>query len=350
MNEVTNEARELLKAKLIELKAAGKKIGYTSGAFDILHYGHLDYLTKAKEFCDVLIVGVNTDCSIKGYKSELRPVVGENERLGLVKGLKPVDYAFLFNELNNNVNIELLKPDFYIKADDYSTKKLSSQPIIEAYGGQVQLIPLVQGLSTTAIIEKIQCLAKIAPAEEIEYPEKPAAFLDRDGTLIKLVDYLDDPERVEILPTVIEGLLKLQEHGFRLIITTNQPGIGMGYYTKDDFYKVTIRMLKLLSDHKIMIDKIYYSPHSKADNSRDRKPRPGMIERAVRDLNIDLNRSIVIGDSTVDIEFANRGKVPYSGLVLTGKGGADGLCEVKPTVQGESFLEVVDKLLESLIA
>jgi D-glycero-beta-D-manno-heptose 1-phosphate adenylyltransferase len=345
MTEDINEVRDNLKEELQRLRAQGKKIGYTSGAFDILHFGHLDYLTKAKEICDVLVVGVNTDASIKGYKSELRPIVGQSERLGLMKGLKPVDFAFLFNELNNNVNIELLKPDFYIKADDYSTKKLSSQPIIEAYGGQVRLIPMVQGLSTSGVIDRIQQLGKIAPAEDISYEVKPAAFLDRDGTLIKLVDYLDDPERVEILPTVIEGLLKLQENGFRLIITTNQPGIGMGYYTKDDFYKVTLRMLKLLSDHGIMIDKIYYSPHSKADNPRDRKPRPGMIERAVKELGVDLSRSLVIGDSTVDIEFADRGKVSRSGLVMTGKGGNDGLCKVEPTVKGDTFIEVVDQLL-----
>lgn len=337
--------RDAVIEKVRQWRLNGDKIGYTSGAFDILHAGHLDYLSKAKDYCDRLVVGVNTDASIRSYKSELRPIIGEGERVRLVAGLKPVDVAFLFAETNNNVNIEMIRPDFYIKAQDYTKAKLSSTPIVESYGGEVKLIPLVPGLSSSSIIEKIQGLSLIANSPEEKAQVKPAAFLDRDGTLIELVDYLDDPDRVKILPTVIEGLLKLREAGFRLIITTNQPGIGMGYYTKDQFYKVTLRMLKLFSSSGVLIDKIYYSPHTMAEVSNDRKPQPGMIHRAVEELNVDLSNSIVIGDSTADIEFARRGGCKYAGLVLTGKLGKDELYESKADIEAATFVEVVEQFL-----
>ncbi len=340
---------EVTREQVLELmnywRSQDLKVGFTSGAFDILHAGHLSYLQAAREVCDRLVVAVNTDSSIKIYKSELRPIVPQRERVKLVAGLKPVDCAFLFAEKNNNVNIQELKPDYYIKASDYTHAKLSSAPIIEAYGGQVKLLPLVPGLSTSNVIEKVQALDKIASPTESEVEVKPAAFLDRDGTLIKLVDYLDDPERVEVLDGVVEGMLKLQEHGYRIIITTNQPGIGMGYYSKDQFYKVTLKMLKLLSAHGVLIDKIYFSPHTKAEKSRERKPEPGMIERAVTELKVDLSKSLVIGDSTADIEFARRGGCELAGLVRTGKGGEDGLYEVSPDVIENRFNEVVDALL-----
>ena len=119
------------------------RVGFTSGSFDLIHPGHVDYLSKAKELCDCLIVAVNSDNSIKGYKSELRPIVPADSRAKVVAALEAVDYVFIFDELNNNQNITLLKPDYYIKAADYNKKSLSSAPLVESYGGEVKLIDVV---------------------------------------------------------------------------------------------------------------------------------------------------------------------------------------------------------------
>lgn len=140
--------------------ALGRRVGFTSGCFDILHAGHVDYLEKAKAICDCLIVAVNTDASIRKNKGEGRPINPENERLKVVSALKSVDHAFLFDETNNNVNIEMLKPDVYIKAGDYDLTKLSSKSIVEKYGGTVELIPLEYDVSTSDVIERILCKQK----------------------------------------------------------------------------------------------------------------------------------------------------------------------------------------------
>lgn len=152
------KTREELKKICENLRKKRKKIGFTSGAFDLIHVGHIEYLKKAKELCDVLIVGVNSDRSVKLYKDPIRPIVPEGQRAKIVSELKPVDYVFIFNERRNKKNIEILKPDYYIKAGDYSTEQLTSKKIAEKFGGKAKLIPLKTKTSTTDIIKKIRSL------------------------------------------------------------------------------------------------------------------------------------------------------------------------------------------------
>ena len=102
-----------------EEKKTKKLVGYTSGVFDLLHAGHVDYLSKAKQLCDILVVGVNSDSSVKSLKGELRPINSEGDRAEVVAALSSIDHVFVFSDSNNNKNIELLKPDLYIKAGDY---------------------------------------------------------------------------------------------------------------------------------------------------------------------------------------------------------------------------------------
>lgn len=318
----------------------GLKVGYTSGVFDLLHVGHVQYLREARSQCDKLIVGVNSDSSVKSYKESTRPVVGEAERMEVVSSLSSVDACFLFSERNNNGNIEDLKPDVYFKAGDYTEDQLSSAPLVRAYGGEVVIIPFRSGYSTTDLITKIESHTGVygtSPEGHSGGVSRPAVFLDRDGTLIKHVEYLHDPEKVELLPGVIEGLTLLQEAGYLLIVVTNQPGIGFGYFPKEDLFRVNKRMLRELSNAGVRIDAIYYSPSTKAENSRCRKPHTGMIDRAVRDKRILLSGSVVIGDSTGDIKLAENIHCP--GVLLKGadKEG-DGLYEVTPSFITEDFL------------
>lgn len=141
-----------------------KKVGYSSGTFDILHHGHVDYLKKAKEKCDIFVVGVNSDSSVKAYKSPTRPISSHPDRAAVLAGLEAVDYVFIFDDLNNNRIIEKFKPDFYIKGGDYSVSKLSSSSIVDSYGGEVILIPMLEGYSTTRIMNKILETQEISEA------------------------------------------------------------------------------------------------------------------------------------------------------------------------------------------
>ncbi len=293
-------------------------VGFTSGTFDLLHPGHIDLLERAKEQCDILVVGVNSDESVRSYKAPGRPIQSESSRLRVLASLACVDYAFLFGETRNQINIERLKPTIYFKGGDYSVAQLSSAPLVAQYGGRVKLIPYLKGESTTEIIDKIFALSRIAEAPRDSHQCRPVAFLDRDGTLIQLIDYLANPEQVKLEKTVIEGLQLLKQEGYSLVIITNQPGIGLGYHSEADFYRTMLRLFDLVSEHGILFDKVYFSPHSKSAQSHYRKPGTGMFDRALRELSVDVANSFVIGDSIVDMEFAQNAGLPGI-LVGTGK-------------------------------
>ncbi len=325
------KTREALADIVAGLKQSNKRIGFTSGAFDLLHAGHVDYLEKAKSTCDILIVGVNSDASVKSYKGEDRPINTEIRRTKVVAALESVDFVFIFNERRNKRNIEILKPDYYIKAGDYTASQLTSGPIIESTGGKVVLIPVEETVSTTQLIQKVirPCHDKYLCEENAEHivlpshKKSPALFLDRDGTINEEILYLHQPDDLKFTPHALEGIKKFQEMGYRIIIVTNQPGIGLGYYSKQDFYAVNREMLKAFSEYGIFVDKIYFCPHSKSDGCDCRKPGQAFVKRSVEELNIDLKKSVMIGDKTSDIEF---GKIAGMKTILMNRGfkGEDG--------------------------
>ena len=333
-------------SKLIEAwKSDGKKVGLTSGAFDLVHPGHVTSLIDMKQHCDILVVALNSNASIKAYKSEQRPFVDAEARAVVVAAMEAVDAVFIFDEENNNQNIKTLEPNVYLKSGDYTKESLSSTPLVEAYGGEVKIIPFLKGFSSTSIIEKIQAQALTALPESAPPGEKaPAVFLDRDGTLIKLVDHLHEPEKLEILPGVIEGLIKLREAGYKLVVCTNQAGIGLGYFTVEDFFAVNRKMLGEISKGGALLDKIYFSPHSELDKTDYRKPGPGMINRAVKELNIDLEKSFMIGDSKVDIEAAKAAGCK-SIVVLTGGLDKEKASQLAAASVVEGFSEAVEVIL-----
>jgi D-glycero-D-manno-heptose 1,7-bisphosphate phosphatase len=297
--EIANLLDRFGESQSLELHARGYEVGFTSGSFDILHAGHVDYLEKAKSKCDILIVGVNSDESVKKYKGPHRPIISEQDRIRLVAALDCVDYAFLFDERRNKVNIETLKPDFYIKAGDYKESELTSAKYLEPWGGKVILIPLEVNISTSSIIDKIQHLPSYT---KTQIEPGPAIFIDRDGVINEDTGFVHDPRKFTLLPNVIEGLKKFQDMQYKLVIVTNQGGIGIGYYKEEDFFRVNGKMLNMFSANEIGIDKIYFCPHSRSEKCNCRKPRPGMLERGQRELNIDMSRSFMIGDNETDIK------------------------------------------------
>lgn len=332
--------RDSLPQIIASLKAEGKTVGYTSGAFDILHPGHVQYLRDARQLCDVLVVGLNSDASIKSYKSPDRPINTQGDRALVLAGLESVDFIFLFAEKNNNKNIELLKPSIYIKAGDYTKDQLTSAPIVEKYGGRVEIVKVLPGYSSSAVISKIESAALTkyvtSTPQTIDHEPRPALFFDRDGTLIEHVEYLHEADKVKFIAGAIEGLKRAQEQGYRLIMITNQPGIGLGYFAKEDLFKVNRRIMTELSANGIFLDKIYFCPHSKSEGCRCRKPDTWFVERAKEELNIDLSRSAVVGDMTSDIEFGKRAGLKTV-LVKTGRAGTDGLFSVVADIEIDSL-------------
>ncbi len=143
--------------KLITLhKSSGKKIIFTNGCFDILHPGHVNYLAEAKKRGDILIVGVNTDTSIKKIKGPTRPINTLEDRLSVLSALECIDYLISFPE-NTPLNlIRIIKPYIYIKGGDYTRETLPETPLVEKYGGKVEIIPFLVDRSTTKIINKIK--------------------------------------------------------------------------------------------------------------------------------------------------------------------------------------------------
>lgn len=132
------------------------KIAFTNGCFDILHRGHVEYLEKAKEKADVLIVGLNSDESVRLLKGEGRPYVSEGDRAFILSRLEAVDIVCIFNE---DTPLELIKkaqPDVLIKGGDYTVDTIVGREIVESSGGKVLTIPLVTGRSTTSILNKIK--------------------------------------------------------------------------------------------------------------------------------------------------------------------------------------------------
>jgi rfaE bifunctional protein nucleotidyltransferase chain/domain len=140
------------------IRRRSKKIVFTNGVFDILHYGHIDYLAKARALGDVLIVGVNKDSSVRKFKSELRPIQEGKDRGRILASLRSVDYVVMFAEETPERLIKLIKPDVLVKGADYHISEIVGADFVKSYGGQVRRITLARGRSTTDIIRKIKKL------------------------------------------------------------------------------------------------------------------------------------------------------------------------------------------------
>ena len=144
-----------LQREIGKFKKEGRKIVFTNGCFDILHYGHAKYLQDAKNQGDILVVAVNSDSSIRKIKGMGRPIVDEGNRLKLLSSLECVDYLVLFKERTPLEVIKKLRPDILIKGADWNKSKIVGSDFVESYGGKVLTVKLVKGLSTTNLIKKI---------------------------------------------------------------------------------------------------------------------------------------------------------------------------------------------------
>lgn len=287
----------------VQAKKQGKKVGFTSGAYDLIHSGHIASLDKAKQECDILIIGLNTDKSIKQYKDERKPLLSQDIRQIILAGLESVDYVFLFDELNNNKNIELIQPNYYIKGPDYKTKKMTSASIVKKYGGEVKIVEHNQTtISTSNIINDI--LAKFITNNcDNKHIYNGLVLIDRDGVINKEVNYLNSADQFELIEGTIDGIRLLNENNYAVAIITNQPGIDLGLYTSKDLLSIHKKMIGTFHKNKIRLDRIFVTPNTHPD-SKYKKPNPGMIHEAINYFKLNSDKIYMIGDRRSDSKAA----------------------------------------------
>lgn len=138
----------------------GKRIVFTNGCFDLLHVGHARYLAQARALGDILVVGMNSDRSVRALKGPARPIVSEEERAELLAHLESVSYVCLFDEDRPDTLIRSVKPHIHVKGGDYTMDQLPEADTVRQMGGEVVILPLTEGRSTTNVIERIRNLSE----------------------------------------------------------------------------------------------------------------------------------------------------------------------------------------------
>ncbi|HKK21794.1 MAG TPA: D-glycero-beta-D-manno-heptose 1-phosphate adenylyltransferase [candidate division Zixibacteria bacterium] len=147
--------RTKISGRVRRLQRKGKKVVFTNGVFDILHRGHVEYLARAKREGDVLVVGLNSDASVRRIKGKSRPLQSEQDRAIILLALESVDYVVLFGEDRPDKLIEAVRPDVLVKGADYKLNEIAGAEFVRSYGGRVKRISLTKGRSSTQLIKKL---------------------------------------------------------------------------------------------------------------------------------------------------------------------------------------------------
>ena len=150
------QSRQQLVSTIVQAKACGKTVVTTNGCFDVLHVGHLRYLQAAGKLGDLLVVGINSDASVRVLKGRNRPILPACERAEIVAGLECVNYVTIFSELDPIALLSALKPDIHVKGGDYTVEEVVERDVVEANGGKVIVGLNVPGKSTTDLIKSIR--------------------------------------------------------------------------------------------------------------------------------------------------------------------------------------------------
>jgi len=149
-------SRTELISERARLRAAGKRLVFTNGVFDLLHVGHVRYLAQARALGDALVVAINSDRTVRELKGDGRPIIDENERAEILASLRQVTYVVLFDDVSPRDLIAALLPDVLVKGGDYGLDEIHGREEVEAAGGKVVSLPFIEGASTSAIIQKMK--------------------------------------------------------------------------------------------------------------------------------------------------------------------------------------------------
>ncbi len=306
-------ARVDLPARMAELP---RPIVFTNGVFDVLHRGHVNYLHEARALGGSLVVAVNSDASARMLgKGPDRPLNKDEDRAVVLAGLASVSLVTFFDEKTPVELIKEARPDIYVKGGDYDMEALEETRVVRSWGGQSIAIPFVDGFSTTSLVKRIRAGA---PAPAL----RKAAFLDRDGVINLDRAYVHKWEEFEFVPGSVDAMRRLKQAGYALVVVTNQSGLARGMYTEEQYQTLTAHMRQALAEAGAEVDAVYHCPHHPKGNVPQlavdcdcRKPEPGMILRAARDLGLSLADSILVGDKPSDIKAARAAGVGRAFIV-----------------------------------
>jgi rfaE bifunctional protein nucleotidyltransferase chain/domain len=299
----------------VKLATLSRPLVMTNGVFDVLHRGHVSYLHRAAELGGSLLIAVNSDASARMLgKGPDRPLNAAEDRAYVLAGLASVALVTFFDTSTPVELIKAIRPEIYVKGGDYDMETLEETRVVRSWGGQSVAIPFVDGFSTTALVQRIR-----QPAQAVL---RKAAFLDRDGVINKDKAYVHRWEDFEFVPGAIEGMQKLQDAGYALVIVTNQSGLARGYYTEAQYQALTEALTQHLAGQGVKIDCVYHCPHHPKGSVPElaidcdcRKPEPGMLLQAARELGLSMAESLMVGDKPSDMEAARAAGVGRAYLV-----------------------------------
>lgn len=284
--------KDLIK-KAQAAKRRGKIVVTYNGSFDIIHSGHIQSIQEAKRQGDLLFVLVNSDRSVQSYKGPTRPIIDEKERTKMVAGLQGVDYVAIFNDITPIEILEKIKPTIHCNGSDWG-KNCIERGVVEKNGGKIHVLKWIAGLSTSMLLNRIM--------DTYNMPLVKAVFLDRDGTINDNGDgYIYQKDKFKFLPGVIGSLKQLSKSNYKIIIVSNQSGIGRRYFTTKQYLQLTKWMVNTLKDKGVRIDKVYHCPHHPKRGCDCRKPKIGLFLKAVTEFGVSLNDSWLIGDNQSDV-------------------------------------------------
>ncbi len=283
--------------KVREYQAKGLSVGCISGSFDIITAIHFKALEERSKKCDVLILLLNSDSSVRGYKGIAKPILDETERAYTVAQSPFVTHIVLFDSLTPVPVLAKIKPDIFLNVSEWGTDCVEKNTV-KRYGGTIKVFnffePPTWSKSTTELLKRIA----VSEAKQVA----KAVFLDRDGVLNENKNgYIYKWEDITIKPHVVPALKAFKKAGYKLIIITNQSGIARGFYTEKQMHQLHKKMLRYFSENKITIDAVYYCPHGPNDTCQCRKPNIGMLVQAAQEQNLNLSKSWFIGDSDTDV-------------------------------------------------
>jgi rfaE bifunctional protein nucleotidyltransferase chain/domain len=321
-----------------------RPIVFTNGVFDVLHRGHVAYLEQAAELGATLIVALNTDRSVRALeKGPDRPLNKEQDRAFVLAGLQSVGFVTLFDDETPVRLVQSLKPDLYVKGGDYDMSMLPEAQAVSQYGGEAIALRFDVGFSTTSFIERVR-----------SKPRK-CVFLDRDGVINVDSGYIGNPADFQLIDGVPEALNSLISSGFAVVIVTNQSGIARGYFSEEQYEAVNAYMLKELATRGVHIDGVFHCPHHPdslipqyARVCGCRKPAPGLIMRAQRELGLSVADSILIGDKDSDIQAGHKAGVGLSYLVGSKAKTDEGKKTTLPDECFENLKEAVEFILSNV--
>ena len=287
----------------------------TNGVFDVLHRGHVNYLDRASKLGASLLVALNTDASARMLgKGPDRPLNRELDRGFVLAGLSSVALVTFFDTRTPVELIQAIRPDIYVKGGDYDMESLDETRVVRSWGGQLLAIAFVDGFSTTSLVQRIRQPQTVSPPRL-----RKAAFLDRDGVINRDKAYVHRWEDFEFMPGAIEGMRRMQDAGYALVIVTNQSGLARGYYSEAQYQQLTARVRQHLTQHGVELAGVYHCPHhpqgqvpALSIECDCRKPAPGLLLQAARELGLSLPDSLLIGDKPSDIQAARAAGVGHA--------------------------------------